>query len=201
MRQLSALPRRSRREQSLVSQGNAIRLPKSCRPQQPARVVWRRGHSLSSAELTALAECGRGLLLRRPRLPGQPRLQHRGVGDEPFDDVQSEQCLDRRPQRFAATRVLGQRPNLLAVEKEELRNLQRDQFFDQLRPVGRERVAEHVVLEDAEALAELAVLDLPGTPPRSGAPVPRSAWRKNRAMPAPSARDSPDGPTRSRKSS
>jgi hypothetical protein len=119
-----------------------------------ARPLFRQRRQLRlEVAVLFLQRGGLGLLLRRPRLPGQPRLHHRGVGDEPFDDVQAEQGLDRRPQGLAVTRILGQRANLLAVEEEELRNLQRDQLFDQLRPVCRERAAEHIVLDDTEALA------------------------------------------------
>jgi hypothetical protein len=104
---------------------------------------------------------GPGPLLRRPRLLRQPRLHHRGVGGEPFDQVQPEQRLDRRPQRRAAAGVLRQRPDLLAVEEEQLRDLQRNQLLDDLRPVARQCGAVQLVLVDAERLAELAVLGLP----------------------------------------
>ena len=73
----------------------------------------------------------------RPGLLRQPGLEDGGVGDQPLDDVQPQQRLDRRPERLAAALVLGQRPDLLGVEEEELGDLERDELLDQLGPVVR----------------------------------------------------------------
>ena len=58
-----------------------------------------------------------------------------GVGDQALGDVEAQQRLDRRAQHLAAGLVLGQRADLLGVEEEELRDLEREEVLDELAPV------------------------------------------------------------------
>ncbi len=109
-----------------------------------------------------LKSCNLGLMLRRPRSPGQPGLQDRAVGDQPLDDVEAQQRFDGRPEGLAAALVLGQRADLLGVEEEQLRDVQRQEVLDQLRPVVRKPRVVQPVLKDPQLLAHPAVRDGPG---------------------------------------
>ena len=62
-------------------------------------------------------------------------FQDGGVGDQALGDIEAQERLDGRPQHLAAGLILGQRADLLRVEEEELRDLQREEVLDELAPV------------------------------------------------------------------
>ncbi len=102
------------------------------------------------------------LMLRGPRPLRQPGPEDRAVGDEPLDDVESEQRLDGGAERLAAGFFFRERADLLGVEEEQLRNVERKEVLDQLRPIVREPLVGHTVLEDPQFLAYSPVEILPG---------------------------------------
>ncbi len=85
-----------------------------------------------------------------------------GVGDQALGDVEPEERLHGRPQHLAAGLVLGERADLLGVEEEELRDLQREEVLDELAPVLGVPAVGQAVERDLELLPHLAALHGPG---------------------------------------
>ena len=93
---------------------------------------------------------------RPRRRGGQPRFEDGGVGDQALGDVEAQQRLDGRPQHLAAGLVLGERSDLLRVEEEELRDLQREEVLDELAPVLRVPAIGQAIERHLELLPHLA---------------------------------------------
>jgi hypothetical protein len=99
-----------------------------------------------------------------PGLLEQPGLDNGRIANQPLDNVQPQQRLDGAAQGCTAGGVLGQRADLLAVEKEELRDFQRHQLLDHLRPASLQRVVDKAIAEHQQGFAQPVALDAPFAP-------------------------------------
>lgn len=84
------------------------------------------------------------------------RLQDGAVGDEPLNDIEAQKRFDGGAEGLAAAFIFGQDPDFLGIEEEKLRDVEREEVFDQLRPIIRQPRVGQPVLQHPQVFAQPA---------------------------------------------